>query len=119
MLDQHPENAAPLRQVADPAARPRIDAAGHEPLEPGAALVQHAEGGVSRAGDCARLVEDPLEHRLEIQLSEQRSADLEQPTNAFVFLRSAHEFHDPSGVGIQRVVSLAENGMLTAVFLCP
>ena len=52
-LDQHAEDAAAARQVADRALRLLVDAGGEEALELLAALVEHADRGVARAGHLA------------------------------------------------------------------
>ena len=59
-----------------------VDAGGQEALELLAALVEHADRRVARAGELARDLEQPLEHRLGVELGDQRAADVHQPPQA-------------------------------------
>ena len=58
--------------------RRRIDSPGQESLQARPILVQDAQGRVPRVRDRARLLEDPFEHQLEIELANQRPTDVEQ-----------------------------------------
>jgi len=60
IADQHAEDAAPAREVADRPVRGLVDARGEEPLELGALLVEHADGRVARARELARHLEQAV-----------------------------------------------------------
>ena len=78
LADQHPEDAAPARQFADGAMGVLVDAGGQEALKALAPLVEHADGRVARARQLARDLEQALEHRLGIELGDERPPDLQQ-----------------------------------------
>ena len=68
-----------------------VDAGREEALEALAPLVEHADRRVARARQLARDLEQPLEHRLGVELGDQRPADVQQPPQAplihgFVFV---------------------------------
>ena len=69
-------------------ARVLIDAGGEETLEALASFVEDPDGGVARARQLARDLEQPREHGLRIQLRDQRPADVQQTPQA----RLIHEF---------------------------
>ena len=79
VLDQHAEDPAATRQVADRGVGRGVDAAGEEALERPALLVEHADGRIARAGQLAGGLEQPLEHDLEVELGDERAAGLEEP----------------------------------------
>ncbi len=66
MFDQKTEDSAPHGQRTDRLPLGIIEPAHDERGQPGAAFVQHTEGGVPGADHLARPVGDPLEHRLEL-----------------------------------------------------
>ena len=78
IVDEHAEDAAPARQVADRAVRLGVDAARDEALELAPVAVEDAERGVPRAGDLARRLEDLVEHGLQVELRQQAAADVDQ-----------------------------------------
>ena len=80
--DQDAEHAAPAREVADRAVGLLVDPGGEEALELLAALVEHADRGVARAGELARDLEQPLEHRLGVEHGDERAADVDQASQA-------------------------------------
>ena len=67
-----------MRQVTDPGAGLRVDAGGQKALEAFAALVEHADRRVARAGQLARDLEQPLQHGLHVELGDERAPDVEQ-----------------------------------------
>ena len=78
VVDQHPEHAAPMREVADRAVRLLVDALGEELVEQLAPLVEHADRGVPRAGQLLGEVEQPIEHRVGIQLGHDGPPDVQE-----------------------------------------
>ena len=64
-----PRGRSPIARV-----RHRIDAAGDEALELGAALIENAEGGISRAGHPARDVEQLADDVLDLELGDEPAA---------------------------------------------
>ena len=79
VLDQHAEDpAARAAGRRSPHAWP-VDAAGEEALERLAPLVEHADGRVARAGQLPGGLEQPLQHDLEVELGDERTAGLEEP----------------------------------------
>ena len=82
VLDQHAEDAAAARQVADRGVLRLVDADAEESLQLGAALVEDAERGVLGAGQRARLVEHALQQRLQVQLGDDRAADVQDSSQA-------------------------------------
>jgi hypothetical protein len=95
VVDQHAENAAPARQVADRAVRLGVDALRDEPLELAAVAVQDPQRGVARTGDLPRRLEHLVEHRLRIQLRQQPAPDIDetaQPLLVEVVIRRVWAF---------------------------
>ena len=78
IVDQHPEDAAPAREVADRAVRLGVDPAGDEALQLAPVTVEDPERGIARAGDLARGLEHLVEHGLEVELRQQAAADVDQ-----------------------------------------
>jgi hypothetical protein len=75
--DQHAEHPAPARQVADRTMRVLVDPPREEPLELLTAVVEHADRGVSRAGQLDGDRQQLIEHGLWVQLRDQGAADVE------------------------------------------
>ncbi len=68
-----------------------VDAGREEALEALASFVEDTDGGVARARQLARDLQQPREHGLRIQLRDQRPADVQQTPQArlihgFVFV---------------------------------
>src|SRR4051794_41183879 len=82
VLDQQPEDAPPPRQVPDRTMGLCVHAGRDEALELPAAVVEHADGRVARAGDLAGNVEELLEDGINVQLRDQRSPGVDQTTKA-------------------------------------
>ena len=59
--EQHAEDAAALRQLADRRLHVRVDPVGDEALEPRPGWVDHAERRVARPGQLRRRLQQPLE----------------------------------------------------------
>jgi len=78
VADQHAEDAAAAREVADAAVGLLVDARGEEALERLAPLVEHADRGVAGAGHVARRFEQALEDGVRVELGDQRAARVEQ-----------------------------------------
>ena len=79
LSDEHAEHAATAGEVADGAMDVFIDTRRQEALEGLAPLVEYADGGVARTRQLARDVEQTLEHRIGVELGEERPADVQQP----------------------------------------
>ncbi len=79
-VDQHAEDAAATRQVADQAMRLGIDATRDEALELAAVTIEDPERGVVRAGDPTGGLQNPVEHSFWIELREQVASDVDQAT---------------------------------------
>ena len=79
IADQHAEDPAPARELADRPVRLLVDPRREEALEPLAALVEHADRRVAGARQLARDVEHAREDGLRIELGDQRAPDVEQP----------------------------------------
>jgi SAM-dependent methyltransferase len=92
VVDEQTEDAAPAGQGADPAVRRVVDAGCDEALEPLAAIVEDADGGVARARDLARDAEQLLQHRLDVAAGDQEpSPRVDQAAQAkLVEHRSRH-----------------------------
>jgi hypothetical protein len=69
----------PRPRGRSPIARARrlVHADGEKPLELLAPLIEDAERGVAGSGELARRVEHALEHRLEIEIFDQASAEFQ------------------------------------------
>ena len=76
--DQLSEDPPSARLVPDGRDRLGVEARREEALQLAPGLVEHAEGGVARAGDRARLVEHAPQHRLRVQLRHQRPPHVDQ-----------------------------------------
>ena len=85
MIDQHPEDPTPARQVADRPVRLGVDAARDEPGQLPPVVVQDPERGVLRAGQLARDIEQPVQHLLEAQLGDQGAAHVDQQAQTLRF----------------------------------
>ena len=79
LADEHAEDAASPRQVADRPVGLVVDADGEKPLERRSLLVEHPERRVARARELASRVEHVLEHRLEVELRDERAAGVDEP----------------------------------------
>jgi hypothetical protein len=88
------------REVADRRMDVRVDPDREEALEPLAALVEHAEGGVLRARQLARDLEDALQQPLDVELRDEGLADVEEPEQALLA-----EDGFPGGRGQRRAAS--------------
>ena len=84
ILDQHAEDPAAARQVADRRVGRGVDAAGEEALQRLAALVEHADRRVARAGQLTRGLEQPLQDHLEVERGDEGAAGLEEPCGGVV-----------------------------------
>ena len=80
LADQHPEDAAPARQVADLRAQVVVDAVGDELLQLDPVRVDHAERRVASAGQLGRRLHEPVEQRVERQLRGDGESRREQRT---------------------------------------
>ena len=80
LADQHPEDAAPARQVADLRAQVVVDAVGDELLQLDPVRVDHAERGIASAGQLGRGLHEPVEQRVERQLRGDGESRREQRT---------------------------------------
>src|SRR6185437_16755890 len=65
-------------EIADSRAGGGVDPDRQELLEAVAAVVEDAERRVPRAGEVPRGLEDGLEHRLEVEVRDERAPDLDQ-----------------------------------------
>ena len=79
VVDQHAEDAAPARQVADGAMGLLVDPAREEPRELAACLVEDAERDVARAREVGGGLQQPVEHRLEVELGQQAAPGVDEP----------------------------------------
>jgi hypothetical protein len=79
ILDQHPKDAPPPRELADRSARLLGYAERDETFEVGALLIEHTKGRVPRAGESSSLLENLLEHRLGVQLRYELAPDAKEP----------------------------------------
>src|SRR5512132_728861 len=78
VVDEHAEQAATARQVTDGAVGVRVDAAREEAGELAALLVEDAERDVARPGEVGRGLQEPVEHRLEVQLGQQAAPGVDE-----------------------------------------
>ena len=78
-VDEHAENPAPAREIADRPVRRLVDPEGHEALQPGAVLVEHADRRVLRARDLGRDLQQLAQDPLEVEVGDERAACAEQP----------------------------------------
>ena len=85
VADEHAENAAAVRGIADLALHLRRHPVGHEALEAGSGGVDHAEGRVVRCGDPGGGFDDPLENAVERQLGVDRDPGLDERPEAVGF----------------------------------
>ena len=70
---------APAREVADGAVGLLVDAAREEAGELAAAVVEDAERDVARPGEVGRGLQQPVEHRLEVELGQQPAPGVDEP----------------------------------------
>ena len=89
VADQDAEDAATTWQIADPFVSLLVDPRGQEALQRLPAAVDHAEGGVSRAGQLRGGLDDALKNRIEGQLGGDGDSRLDQPSPA-VFHRTSN-----------------------------
>ena len=82
ILDQQAEDAAAAGRIADRAVRLGVDPGGDEALELLPAVVEHADGRVARAGDLAGDVEQPMQHRVDVELGDEPPARIDQAPEA-------------------------------------
>jgi hypothetical protein len=78
VVDEHAEQAATARQVADGAMGVLVDAAGEEACELTAALVEDPERDVARPGEVGGGLQEPVEHGLEVQFGQQAAPGLDE-----------------------------------------
>ena len=69
--DQRAEDTAAARKISDRPMRLGVDPERDETLELETSLVEHTEGRVLRAGRHPRLLEDPIEDRLGVELGDE------------------------------------------------
>jgi hypothetical protein len=91
IVDQHAENPATARKIADRCVRRRIHAARQKPLERTTIGSEHADRGVAGARELACGLEQPLEDNLQIELGHQQPPGLQQTTG----LRLVRTGRDP------------------------
>ena len=72
VVDQDAEDAAAVRRIADLHLNLVGHPEGHEPLEPAACRIDHAERGVLRSRDSGCRLDDPLQHAVERELGVDR-----------------------------------------------
>ena len=78
VVDEHAEQAAPARQVADGAVGVLVDAAREEAGELAAFLVEDAQRDVARAREVGGGLQEPVEHRLEVELGQQAAPGVDE-----------------------------------------
>ena len=101
VADELPEHAVSARRFADPANGRLVEAAGEEPRQPRLRVVEHADRRVARPRDLACHVEDPAEHRVEIELGDQRSTDVQQSAQTDVVEPDVARRGSAGGVGMR------------------
>jgi hypothetical protein len=88
VANQHAEDAAAARQLADRGVGLGVDAVRDEALELLAARVEDAESRVACAGQLRGGLNEALEHRVERQLGAERDSGLDEPVErGFLLLR--------------------------------
>ena len=90
LTDEHPENAAALRELADRLDALRLDPVGEEPLQPGPGWVDHAQCRIPSLGQHGRHFEQAPQDRIERQLGCDRHAGLEERAQTTVSERLLH-----------------------------
>ena len=80
VLDKQAEQASPLRPVVDPLDLRGVEADGDELDEP-LLLADHAERAVPGVHQVHRRLDDPAEHRLQLEPGTDRDDRLEQPVH--------------------------------------
>ena len=78
VADQHPQDAAPTREVADQSAALIVDPGRDELAEFGAGVVEHAESRIPRAGERAGGIDDAAQHLIHLQAACHSKPGLEQ-----------------------------------------
>ena len=78
LADEHAEDAAPARQVADRGMGLLVDAGGEEPLEALARAIDDAERRVARFGQLGGRLGEALEQRVERELGGERDPGVDQ-----------------------------------------
>ena len=78
VADQHAQEAAPAREVADRVVRRRVHPGRQESLQRVPGLVDHAERGVARAGDRGGGLDDLLQERVERELGAERDTCVDE-----------------------------------------
>ena len=68
VADEHSENSAAVRRIADLPLDFVRHPVSDEALEPGSCSVDHAQSGVLGISDVRRRLDDPLEHTVEREL---------------------------------------------------
>ena len=84
VADQHAEDAAPARPLADQLLGVRVDAGDEEALEPRSRRIDHPERGVAGFGELGGRLGDELEHRVERELAADGDACLDQRAEALL-----------------------------------
>src|SRR6478736_4371353 len=78
VFDEHAEDAAPARQVADGAVGVLVDAAREEAGELAASLVEDAQRDVARPREVGGGLQEPVEHRLEVELGHEAAPGVDE-----------------------------------------
>jgi hypothetical protein len=89
-VDEHAEDAASARKVADGPVRRLVDAARDKALELLATLVEDPDGGVARAGQLEGGLEHAVQHHVEVELGQQAAPHLDEPGEAVLVEARAH-----------------------------
>lgn len=76
--DEQAEDAVALGQVTDASLGLVVDADRHERLEALARRVDHAERGITGAGEVLRRLDDPAQHTLELEARADRQHRVEE-----------------------------------------
>ena len=102
VADEHAEDPAAARQVADPRMRVLVDAVREEALELRPGLVDHAERGVTRAGEPRGRLDEPLQDGVERELGAEGDSDVhERPQAPAALHLAALRRHAASIAGVR------------------
>ena len=82
IADEHAEDSAASRQVADRGVGLRVDAGREEALQPLPGTVDHTQRGVPRPGELCRRLHELLQERIEREFGAQRDTRIDEDAEA-------------------------------------
>jgi hypothetical protein len=79
VVDQHAEQAAPARQVADGAVPRLVDPPREEACELATFVIEDADRGIASTREIGGRRQDAIEHDFEVELGQQTASHVDEP----------------------------------------